>query len=367
MPIVLRRVEVIPVRIPLPRAFPMTAAWTIDAAYIVLVRLTDEDGLVGVGYSVMYNRRFHRPLTVTTEALSGLLQGARVASVEQTWNWLYASLAQTGAQGIASLALGAIDVALWDLAGKRAGQPVFRLLGAVRDRVDVYASATYFLQLPSDDAFVEAASALTARGFRSLKIDFPHQPGPKGSAMKRIERLREAVGDDIGLMIDCTQGWTEAQATRWGRELEPYGLTWIEDPLPEADLDGHARLAAALDTPIATGEWAFSAAPLYEWARRRAADVIIGDVLRIGGLTPWKGLAAVTSAHHIALASHLYSEVSQHALAASPTALLLEFADWAFPLLQDPPTITDGSIVLSEAPGLGFSVDESSLKHHRCD
>jgi L-alanine-DL-glutamate epimerase-like enolase superfamily enzyme len=362
------QIEVVPVRIPLPRSWVMTPDWKLDNGYCVLVRIRDGDGCEGIGYAVMYSKRFHRALTTVTEALATLIEPAEVRSPELEWSRLRANAAECGAEGLASLALGAIDVALWDLCGKRAGLPVFRMLGATRERVEAYASATYFARLPSEDEYFQTAERLVAGGFKAFKFDFHFAGAVRWrSASERVKRMREFVGDEIELMIDCFQYWAAADVIRFGRELESCNLKWIEDPIKVADIPGYLAITDALTTPIASGEWAFSLETLLSWTRNRTTDIVIGDVQRIGGLTPWKRLAACAADNFVQLASHLQSEISVHALAASPTALMLEYSDWTFPLFANPPTLEDGALVLSEAPGLGLELDNAALEHYRCD
>jgi L-talarate/galactarate dehydratase len=361
-------VEVIPVRLPLRRSWVLTPDWTMDSAYCVVVRVRDAEGVEGVGYAVTYNGRFHRALTATTEALAALLEGHELRSVELEWSRLRRNVAECGADGLAALALGAIDVALWDLHGKRVGLPVFRLLGAARDRVEVYASATYFVRLATEEDYLATAEQLIARGFTALKFDLHYaEPVSWRLASDRVKKMRAFVGDEVDLMIDCFQHWSRDEVIRFGRDLEECQLRWIEDPTDVADIPAYHAITSALATPIASGEWAFSLDALLRWTRDHTVDILIGDVLRIGGLTPWKRLAASAAEHRMPLATHLQSEISVHALAASPTAALLEYSDWTFPLFANPPSIEAGAIVMSEQPGLGLELDEAALDHHRCD
>ena len=200
-------------------------------------------------------------------------------------------------------AVSAIDVAIWDMKGKALGQPVYKLLGGFRDRVPTYASGrlwrTYDL-----GALAEAGPQLVEQDFKAMKF----RMGAEDSAAKELARMRvmrEAVGDDIDLMLDINQGWDVNQSIAIGRELAAYNLFWLEDPTDHEDYAGLARIADALDTPIAAGEYHYGIAPFRHMLEHRSIDIVMVDLLRAGGLTQWMKVAHMAQAFNLPVVSHL--------------------------------------------------------------
>jgi L-alanine-DL-glutamate epimerase-like enolase superfamily enzyme len=262
--------------------------------------------------------------------------------------------------GLVTRAVSAIDVALWDIRGKALGQPVYKLLGGYRDRVPCYASG--FLWRNFDlSALDKTARRLVDEGFRAMKFRL----GAEDSAAKEIARMRvmrEAAGDGADLMVDINQGWDVNQAIAIGREMASYNLFWLEDPIHHQDYDGMARIAEALDTPIASGEYHYGVVPFRHMVERRSIDIVMVDLLRVGGLTRFMKVAHLAELFNLPVVSHLAPEILVHAIAAAPNGLTVEHMPWAFPLFTREPIVEDGMMLVPGEPGLGLEFDEEALR-----
>jgi len=186
-----------------------------------------------------------------------------------------------------------------------------------------------------------------------------------GEDLERARALRAALGPDVKLLADVNQGWDEATAIRTGRALEEIGLFWLEEPLPYEDLEGAARVAAALDTPIASGETEYGWVGMKRYLDARAADILMPDLQRMGGVTGYLRAVDLCDAYHTPVSSHLFVEISGHVVAAASHATLLEHMDWWQELFDDRLAVVDGHVVLPDRPGLGVGLDRKALARFR--
>jgi L-alanine-DL-glutamate epimerase-like enolase superfamily enzyme len=263
--------------------------------------------------------------------------------------------------GLIGRAFSALDVALWDLRGKAAGQPVWRLLGASGPKVACYASGHLWRHYSLAE-LEQSAGELAAMGFRAMKLRCGGEPRA-AAEIERLAVVRRAVGDDVELMVDINQGWTVAEAVRIGRRFAEHDLFWLEDPTHCEDFAGHAAIAAALDTPVCAGEYVYGLAPLRQLLIGGAVDILMPDCLRAGGITGFMKAAHLAEAHNRPVASHLATEFLAHAIAACANGLTVEHMPWTFPLFTEVPSIdpADGKLVLFDRPGFGLSFDEGAL------
>ena len=263
--------------------------------------------------------------------------------------------ASVGRSGVATQALAAIDIALWDLKARRAGLPLSKLIGSHRDSVRTYNTSGGFLHAPIDEV-KERASESVAAGIGGIKIKVG-QPDMKID-LQRLAAVREHLGDDVPLMVDANQQWDRASALRFGRAVEHLDLVWIEEPLDAYDAEGHAQLAAALDTPIATGEMLSSVAEHVRLIEARAADIIQPDAPRVGGITPFLRLATLADHAGLQLAPHFAMEIHLHLAACFPREPWVEHFEWLDPLFNERLETRDGRMVVPDRPGLGFTLSE---------
>ncbi|GAB6898809.1 L-talarate/galactarate dehydratase [Kineosporia succinea] len=322
----------------------------------VFAEITTESGLSGLGWA--YSKRAGGPgmYAHAREVAPGLL-GEDPSDISRLWTKLVWAGASVGRSGLATQAIAAFDVALWDLKGRRAGLPLAKLIGVHRDTVAAYNTSGGFLSMPIE-AVVENAQRSVANGIGGIKLKVG-QPDRKAD-LARVAAVREAVGDEFTLMVDANQQWNRQDGLRMGRALEPFGLEWIEEPLDAYDAQGHAQLAAALDTPIATGEMLTSVAEHAELLRLRSVDYLQPDAPRVGGITPFLKLLALAEHAGVSLAPHFAMEIHVHLSAAYPHTAWVEHFEWLEPLWNERLELRDGRMVVPARPGLGLSLSDQA-------
>jgi len=308
----------------------------------------------GIGFS--YSKRAGGPAQYAhAREVAGELIGEDPSDIAKVYDKLLWAGASVGRSGVATQAIAAIDIALWDLKAKRAGLPLAKLLGAHRDSVQAYNTSGGFLHAPIEEVKDRAKRSL-AEGIGGIKIKVG-QPDSRAD-LERVQAIREHIGDDVPLMVDANQQWDRPTALRIGRSLEQFGLVWIEEPLDAYDAEGHAQLAAALDTPIATGEMLSSVGEHVRLIDARAADIIQPDAPRIGGITPFLKLATLADHAGLQLAPHFAMEIHLHLAAAYPREPWVEHFEWLNPLFNERLETIDGRMLLPDRPGLGFTTSE---------
>ena len=346
--------------VPLPRPV-RTARHNHAHADTVVVEMRGDTGLVGSGYCFAFGARKAAALAALVEDFADLYRGqpaAPQARFAEAWRGMHF----IGHTGLALMALSALDTACWDLASRAANQPLFRHLGGDKTRVPTYASSGLWIDESLEDLLREAED-FRAQGHRAMKMRVGRTDPEED--VERVRILRDALGGDAALLADVNQGWDEPTAIRIGRRLEAHGLYWLEEPLPYEDLEGCARVAAALDMRIATGETDYGSLAMKRHLEARAADVLMPDLQRMGGPSEFMRAAALCQAWHQPVSSHLFTEASAHLLAAAPNALILEHMEWWQDLFTEPLRIDGGCVVLSEKPGIGVELSQSALKRFR--
>jgi L-alanine-DL-glutamate epimerase-like enolase superfamily enzyme len=347
----------------LPLAVPVSDAKVLtgrqkpltEVAFL-FAEIRAESGHEGLGFS--YAKRAGGPgLYAHAREIAPELIGEDPSDIQRIWTKLVWAGASVGRSGLATQAIAAIDIALWDLKAKRAGLPLAKLLGAHRDDVACYNTSGGFLST-SIDQVVENAKAAVRQGIGGIKIKVGH-PDPRVD-LERVERVRRELGDHLPLMVDANQQWNRDTAARIGRDLERYRLTWIEEPLDAYDAEGHADLARDLVTPIATGEMLTSVAEHRELIRHRSADFIQPDAPRVGGITPFLKIAALAEDARIRMAPHFAMEIHLHLAAAYEAEPWVEHFDWLEPLFNERLEIRDGRMLVPSRPGLGFSLSDQA-------
>ena len=325
---------------------------------MLLAEVQTADGHEGLGFS--YAKRAGGPgQFVHACEIAPALIGEDPSDIARLWNKLCWAGASVGRSGLATQAIGAFDVALYDLKARRAGLSLAKLLGAYRDSVACYNSSGGFLHTPLEQLLVNAAAS-RERGIGGIKLKVG-QPD-RALDIRRVEAVRKHLGDDAPLMIDANQQWDRPTAQRLCRGFEDFKLVWIEEPLDAYDHEGHAALAATFDTPIATGEMLTSVAEHAELIRHRSADVLMPDALRVGGITPFLKIAAMAEQAGVMLAPHFAMELHVHLAAAYPTEPWVEHFDWLEPLFNERLEIKSGRMIVPTRPGLGLSLSEQARR-----
>ena len=346
--------------VPLPRPV-RTARHNHGHADTVVVEMRADSGLVGSGYCFAFGPRKAAALAALVEDFADLYRG-HAAAPQARFADAWRSMHFIGHTGLALMALSALDTACWDVAARGAGLPLFRLLGGDRTRVPTYASSGLWLDQSVDELLLEA-EAFRVQGHRAMKMRIGRDDPEED--VERVRIVRDALGGDAALLADVNQGWDETTTVRIGRRLESQGLYWLEEPLPYEDLEGYARVTAALDMRIATGETDYGSLGMKRQLEARAADVLMPDLQRMGGPSEFMRAAALCQAWHQPVSSHLFTEACAHLLAAAPNALILEHMNWWQDLFSEPLLIEDGCVVLSEKPGIGVDLSQTALKRFR--
>jgi len=331
----------------------------------VTLRLRTDAGIEGIAFT-LYGEAMTGALRAALDELGALCIGEDPLNIERIGRKLMAAAgASCGPGGIFTLAASAIDIALWDIKGQSLGLPLWKLLGGLRDRVPCYASGSLRRGL-TDDQAATAAHRLVAKGFREMKTQMalPGNPAPSDE-VRRMRVVREAIGPDIKLMCDINQRWRPEQAIDIGRRCEEFGLFWLEDVVAHDDYAGMARVNAALSTPIAGGEYVWGMVPFRHMIEARSVDIVMVDLVRVGGITAWMKVAALAEAFNLPIVSHLAPELHCHLVAAAPNGLTVEYMPWTLALFEDTPPVVDGEIQLWDRPGLGLKFDEAAVKAFR--
>ncbi len=314
------------------------------------------DGHEGLGFS--YAKRAGGPGQFAhAKEIAPALIGEDPSDIAKLWNKLCWAGASVGRSGLSTQAIGAFDVALYDLKARRANLSLAKLLGAYRESVACYNTSGGFLHTPLEQLLVNAAAS-RARGIGGIKLKVG-QPNHRLD-IQRVEAVRKHLGDDVPLMVDANQQWDRPTAQRMCRHFEEFNLVWIEEPLDAYDFEGHAALAAQFDTPIATGEMLTSAMEHGELIRYRAADVLMPDTPRVGGITPFLKIAAMAENAGLMLAPHFAMELHVHLAAAYPSETWVEHFDWLEPLFNERLVIQGGRMLVPTRPGLGLSLSEQA-------
>jgi len=336
----------------------MAVAVNFDAvmpATHVVLRLFTDAGIEGIAYLSRVNPRTMKPLVLLVEGLVASLVGepADVAPIHQR---LFRPVLGAPVSGLELRAASAIDVALWDIAGKALDQPLWRLLGGYRSRLPV--SGNWGL-MPGPDAAAlpRQLDLLLERGFRAVKC--PVGLVPLDRALAHVRAARAHVGPDVRIIVDGNFQWDRKQAHHFARETQDLDLYWIEDPVACHDYAGMAELRAAAQQPICAGE-VFQHP--HQFARLMAegcSDYVMID--QDLGLTGFLKVAHMAETHGLPVVNHLAPEVLAHALAAVPNGLIVGLVPWGQPLFNEQAEIAGGQMVLSDRPGLGLTLNEKVL------
>ena len=352
------RAVVVPLRRPLATRVGDFPRWPL-----VLIDVTTDQGIVGRSYLAPYLNRATAALLPVLRDLGAGLRGRPVAPAAefgQARGWF--SLA--GYQGLALAAVAGLDSALWDALAKAAGMPLARLLGGTLEPVPAYNSNGLGL-IPPAAAGDEALELLAEGGFTALKVRVGR--AHPADDLAAVRRVREAAGDRVTLVADYNQGLNLGEALERCRALDGEGLTWIEEPMRYDDLTGHARLARDIATPVMLGENFYGPRAMHEAIRAEACDLVMPDLMRIGGVTGWLQAAAIADVAGLPMSSHLYPEVSGHLLRVTPTRHWLEWQDWAHPVLARPFEVRSGELHLPDVPGNGLEWDEDAVAHYAAE
>jgi len=340
----------------LPQEEPLAGGKTTPGATrdFVVVKITTADGIEGIGLT-FFGGALTGVLKAAVDELGALLVGNDPRRTEDIAQVLRNAAVSAGPGGIFTLALSAIDIALWDIRGKAFNLPVATLLGGFRDRVPAYASGALLRTQPLEDV-ARAAGVLVERGFKQMKAQLALL-GDTSPAKEeeRIRLIRENAGPDAVIMVDINQRWSVHEAINIGQRIEKYHLAWLEDVTAHDDYSGLARVTSRLSTPVTGGEYVYGISPFRHMLEAHSVDIVMIDLVRVGGITQWMKVAGMAEAFNRPVVSHLIPEIQLHLIAAVPNGMVVEYMPWTAKLFQDPPLPQNGELTVPARPGLGLT------------
>jgi L-alanine-DL-glutamate epimerase-like enolase superfamily enzyme len=324
-----------------------------------IIRIFDADGGIGTGYSYTIGTGGPSIMMLIKQTLAPALIGCEASEIEKIWRDLMFLTHATSVGAITSLALAAIDTALWDLKCRKAGQPLHLLAGGAQSRIPLYTTEGGWLHIETA-ALAEDALKAKELGFggAKVKIGRPHV----SEDVARLEAVRKAVGPAFEIMTDANQRFTVDEAIRRARCLTPIDIAWLEEPLPADDLNGHVRLSQSTTLPVAVGESLYSPLHFREYLQRGACSIIQVDVARIGGITPWLKVAHLAECFNVPVCPHFLMELHVSLCAAVPNARWVEYIPQLDSLTEKPMLIENGHAIPSNDPGLGIAWDFNAIK-----
>ena len=361
----IERVEVAVARVPLADPVRFSNR-VVEAREYCLVRVTGDNGKVGLGYSYAVNNSGRLLAGAILEAIGPMLLGAESLATEELWQRIYQQVLLIGRTGAVMRALSAADIALWDLNAKSAGLPLYKYLGAAKPgRVPAYGSGGYYLPGKTIEDLCAEMRGFVDAGCSAVKMKIGGLSPSQDE--DRVRAVREAIGPDVHLMLDANNAWPDLPSALVAlRRLEKYSPYWIEEPFLPDDIESHAALARSTPMLVATGEveagrWRFK-----EILDKKAAAVLQADAIVCGGVSEWRRIAATASSYGIPVAPHAWHDVHAHLVASATNASFVEFMPDSTivnfrEIIDHQMELDGGYLVISDRPGLGFGFDPGKI------
>lgn len=324
-----------------------------------IVRITDADGAIGTGYSYTIGTGGPAIMSLLETTLAPRLIGREAEEIEAIWRDLLFATHATAVGAITSLALAAIDTALWDLRCRRAGLPLWRMAGGARDSVPLYSTEGGWLQL-APERLVEDAIEMREQGFAGSKVKIGKPTAAEDR--ERLGAVREAVGDRYQILTDANQCFSLSEAMRRADMLAELSIGWFEEPLPADDIGAHASLNRHSRVPVAVGESLYSISQFKDYLQQRACTIVQADVARIGGITPWLKVAHMAEAFNVSICPHFLMELHVSLVCAVPNAPMLEYIPQLDAITTSRLDVRDGHAIPPVDPGLGIGWDWQAIR-----
>lgn len=331
------------------------------------VIIETDEGLSGYGYT---GTHAHLPtdrliVDCISEAYGPLLRGEDPREVRHLWNKLHTEspILWVGRSGITQLALAAVDIALWDLKAKLADQPLWQLLGGSASKeVEAYNTDGGWLNWELEDLVEDSKRLVLDEGFRGVKVKVGKPVHAED--VERVSAVRAAIGDRVRLMVDVNGRWDLPTAISMAHRLADSDVLWIEEPLWFDDVQGHARLASSIDTPIAVGEQLYKVEDFRNFISAGAVHYVQASAVRLGGVTPWWQVADLAHAYHLPVVPHVGDmlQIHQHLSLAHPSVKLMEYIPWLRECFVHPATVVDGRFVPPQDPGASTTLRPDALR-----
>lgn len=329
-----------------------------SAAGGVVLRILTDAGITGWGYSNfgMIEGGPRVVQTILEHEIKPVLIAQDPAFPKKIRADLWRALEYQGVQGVTQFAMSVVDIAVWDILGKAAGLPVYKMLGAVRDRMPVYAMCGWYRENDKDHSqYKRTIDETLSLGYRAFKVKVGRYS--LDDDVERIEFGRKTAGKDIRILVDANQAFNRVEALRRGRVYQQLGCFWYEEPLPPWDHEGYAELAQSLDMRIATGENEYNKHAFMDLLLKKGADVVQPDNRRAGGPTEWMEIAAIADGFGAELASHGGGPANLNILCAIPNAIYMESGGRQ--------KIVNGEVLAPEGPGMSSEVDADFISKHK--
>ncbi len=365
----------------------------IPARKAVVVEVTTNNGITGMGESMFVGGPPSTTVSIIENELKKYFIGEDPFRVERLWERFYQGSMQHGRKGALIAAYSGMDVALWDIMGKTLGKPIYILLGGFRSRMRAYASGGFYQESKGLEELVREMVSYIKEGFTAVKMKVGRLSVHED--LERVRAVREAIGESVDLMVDANNAYAPYTAIKVGRELAKYNVYWFEEPVPPEDIEGGAKVAAALDIPVAAGEQEFTRYGFRDLIVNKAVDIIQPDVIWSGGLTECKKIVDMASAWFVPCAPHAFSSAfcllsNMHLVGASANCMgpiggrrnwylgsnseeqtdlggLIELDRNFNPLrdeiIMEPIKIDDeGRVEIPDKPGLGIEINEKAME-----
>lgn len=332
------------------------ATHAIPGIRFVVAEIALANGVTGQSHLLAFHYSPHA-IAGACRDLEAFLRGRDAMDTEAVIRDWDAESEYFGREGVNRWALGLANLAMWDARGRTLGQPVWRLLGGEARPVPVYGSGGWLSY--SDDELVDEVSAYARRGFAAVKVKVgATEPGRD---LARLERVREAVGPRVRMMMDANQGMSVDTALDLALAARPLGIAWFEEPIDHRDFDGYASLRSRAGIAIAMGEREYDLVPLRELARRHAIDLWQPDLLRLGSVEAWRASAALAQAHGIPVLPHYYRDYDVPLLCTIANGAGAESFDWIDAIVDRPLRVEGGFAHPREEAGWGFRIRDDAL------
>ena len=327
---------------------------------ILLVDLYTNEGVIGRSYLQPYIKKSLKYISSIIDDFNEILKNRELAPYD-SFELMRQSLHFVGYEGLSLAAVSGVDMAIWDAVSKGADQPLCCYLGGTVGPVKAYNSNGLWLE--TGNILSREAEQLIEQGnFSAIKMRLGRENF--NDDLSAIETIKKAVGPEVKLMVDFNQCLSFEEALNKCRVLDQFDLTWIEEPLVYDNLEGYSELTRDIKTPIQLGENFYGPRELYKAIEKKASDLVMPDLMRIGGVTGWMSSAAICGAGGIPISSHFYPEVGSHLMRVSQSAHWLEWLDWADEILLDPFNIENGHVQIPNKPGIGIEWNEKVVKKH---
>ena len=327
----------------------------------VSAEIHTEDGTTGFGFGYTIGRGGRAVKVLLDTEIVPLLLGEESDDIERLFEKIWWQLHWIGRQGLLPVAYAAADIALWDLKGIRAEQPLYKLLGAARERIPIYDTDGGWLNHSQDELIRNSAENL-AQGFAGIKMKVGKPD--RAEDVARIRAVRQAIGDDTKLMVDANLHWTAAEALARAHLFEEFDLYWLEEPIEADDVGGHAHLSRGTAIPIAIGESLYNRYAFKEFLAQDAAGILQPDVGRVGGITEWLRIANMANGFNVVVAPHFLMEFHTQMVCAVPNAIFAEHIPFLNRFVTEPLRVEDGFAYPSQQPGHGVRFDPAKVEPH---